>query len=244
MPDSKYTNYVNETSWREGSLNTIVITLCSAAHFAGQNVLYAVKLNQWKLRITQSYDVGIQSKSRSHYRICCCFLAALVKEEIFCRLFCSVDCFVVIFIRFYFFNALLSDNSSNTVNVLGHKYIYAHERKLRKIRTSMLNDSPERTTRERSPCSPYLNPNNTTKGVISVTPNENFIFLFIEYVAHTKIASTTGEENRTMSQLIFNPKTNREFKKWRRKRQWQHHKSMIWLVEWEKIIVPHVWHAF
>ena len=37
---------------------------------------------------------------------------------------------------------------------------------------------------------------------------------------------------------------NREFKIWRRQRQRQRHKSMIWLVEWRKIIVPHVWHAF
>ena len=33
-------------------------------------------------------------------------------------------------------------------------------------------------------------------------------------------------------------------KKWRRRRQRQCHKSMIWLVEWEKIIVLHVRHAF
>ena len=34
----------------------------------------------------------------------------------------------------------------------------------------------------------------------------------------------------------------RVFKKWLR--QWQRHKSMIWLVEWGKIIVLHVRHAF
>ena len=37
---------------------------------------------------------------------------------------------------------------------------------------------------------------------------------------------------------------NREFKIWRRQSQRQRHKSMIWLVEWRKIIVRHVWHAF
>ena len=37
---------------------------------------------------------------------------------------------------------------------------------------------------------------------------------------------------------------NREFKKWLRQRQRQRHKSMIWLVEWGKIIVLHVRHAF
>ena len=36
----------------------------------------------------------------------------------------------------------------------------------------------------------------------------------------------------------------REFKIWRRQRQRQRHKSMIWLGEWRKIIVPHVQHAF
>ena len=39
-------------------------------------------------------------------------------------------------------------------------------------------------------------------------------------------------------------KRNREFKKWRRQRPWQRHESMIWLVEWRKIIVLHVRHAF
>ena len=34
------------------------------------------------------------------------------------------------------------------------------------------------------------------------------------------------------------------FKKWRRQRQRQRHKSMIWLVEWGKITVLHVRHAF
>jgi len=37
---------------------------------------------------------------------------------------------------------------------------------------------------------------------------------------------------------------NREFKIWRRQRQRKRHKSMIWLVEWRKIIVLHVRHAF
>ena len=37
---------------------------------------------------------------------------------------------------------------------------------------------------------------------------------------------------------------NRELKIWRRQRQRQRHKSMIWLVEWRKIIVLHVQHAF
>ena len=37
---------------------------------------------------------------------------------------------------------------------------------------------------------------------------------------------------------------NREFKIWRRQRQRQRHKSMIWLVEWREIIVLHVRHAF
>ena len=37
---------------------------------------------------------------------------------------------------------------------------------------------------------------------------------------------------------------NREFKIWRRQRQRQHHKSIIWLVEWKKIIVLHVHYAF
>ena len=36
----------------------------------------------------------------------------------------------------------------------------------------------------------------------------------------------------------------REFKIWRRQRQRQRHKSMIWLVEWRKIIVLPVRHAF
>ena len=36
----------------------------------------------------------------------------------------------------------------------------------------------------------------------------------------------------------------RELKIWRRQRQRQRHKSMIWLVEWRKIIVLHVRHAF
>ena len=36
----------------------------------------------------------------------------------------------------------------------------------------------------------------------------------------------------------------REFKIWRRQRQRQRHKSMIWLVEWRKTIVLHVRHAF
>ena len=36
----------------------------------------------------------------------------------------------------------------------------------------------------------------------------------------------------------------REFKIWRRQSQRQRHKSIIWLVEWRKIIVRHVWHAF
>ena len=35
-----------------------------------------------------------------------------------------------------------------------------------------------------------------------------------------------------------------EFKIWRRQRQRQRHKSMIWLVVWGKIIVLHVQHAF
>ena len=37
---------------------------------------------------------------------------------------------------------------------------------------------------------------------------------------------------------------NREVKIWRQQRQLQCHKSMIWLVEWRKIIVLHVRHAF
>ena len=36
----------------------------------------------------------------------------------------------------------------------------------------------------------------------------------------------------------------REFKKWRRQRQQQHHKLRVWLVERRKIIVLHVRHAF
>ena len=36
----------------------------------------------------------------------------------------------------------------------------------------------------------------------------------------------------------------RELKIWRRQRRRQRHKSMIWLVEWRKIIVLHVQHAF
>jgi len=36
----------------------------------------------------------------------------------------------------------------------------------------------------------------------------------------------------------------RELKIWRQQRQQQRHKSMIWLVEWRKIIVLHVRHAF
>ena len=35
-----------------------------------------------------------------------------------------------------------------------------------------------------------------------------------------------------------------EFKKWRRARRRQRHKSMIWLVEWIKKVVLHVRHAF
>ena len=35
----------------------------------------------------------------------------------------SSDCFVVIFFSFYFLNALQSDNNSNRVYVLGHKYV-------------------------------------------------------------------------------------------------------------------------
>ena len=35
----------------------------------------------------------------------------------------------------------------------------------------------------------------------------------------------------------------REFKQGRRQRQRQHEKTMIWLVEWWKIIVLHVRHA-
>ena len=37
---------------------------------------------------------------------------------------------------------------------------------------------------------------------------------------------------------------NGEFKKWRRHRQRQRHKSMLWLVERRKIIVLHVRHTF
>ena len=37
---------------------------------------------------------------------------------------------------------------------------------------------------------------------------------------------------------------SREFKKWRRQRPRQRHKSMIWMVEWGKIILLHMWHAF
>ena len=37
---------------------------------------------------------------------------------------------------------------------------------------------------------------------------------------------------------------NGEFKIWRRQRQRQRHRSIIWLVEWRKIIVLHVRHAF
>ena len=35
----------------------------------------------------------------------------------------SLECFVVIFFSFYFLNALQSDNNSNRVYVLGHKYV-------------------------------------------------------------------------------------------------------------------------
>ena len=37
---------------------------------------------------------------------------------------------------------------------------------------------------------------------------------------------------------------SREFKIWRRQRQRQRHKSMIWLAVWKKIIVLHVQHAY
>ena len=40
----------------------------------------------------------------------------------FCPLNCS-DCFFVIFLSFYFLNALQKDINSNRVYVLGHKYV-------------------------------------------------------------------------------------------------------------------------
>ena len=43
---------------------------------------------------------------------------------------------------------------------------------------------------------------------------------------------------------FFIIKNIREFKKWRRQRQRQGQKSMIWLVEWRKIMMLHVQHAF
>ena len=52
------------------------------------------------------------------------------------------------------------------------------------------------------------------------------------------IHSLGSMERVTSQQLI------REFKIWRRQRQRQRHKSMISLVEWRKMIVLHVRHAF
>ena len=46
------------------------------------------------------------------------------------------------------------------------------------------------------------------------------------------------------TKLALSPSANREFKKWRGQRPRQHHKSMIRLAEWGKIIVLHVRHAF
>jgi len=42
----------------------------------------------------------------------------------------------------------------------------------------------------------------------------------------------------------FTSTTIREFKIWRRQRQRRRHESMIWLVEWRKLIVVQVRHAF
>ena len=46
------------------------------------------------------------------------------------------------------------------------------------------------------------------------------------------------------TKLALSPSANGEFKKWRGQRPRQHHKSMIWLAEWGKIIVLHVRHSF
>ena len=55
------------------------------------------------------------------------------------------------------------------------------------------------------------------------------------------LSNPPPEEQASSAPVAFN---TRDFKIWRRHLQWQHHKSMIWLVEWRKIIVLHVRHGF
>ena len=71
------------------------------------------------MRIKKSYDVSSQSKCGSHYSVCCRSLEAFnFVKEIFLTVLLSF------FSVFIFSMPFESDNNSNKVFVLGHKYIF------------------------------------------------------------------------------------------------------------------------
>ena len=77
----------------------------------------------------------------------------------------------------------------------------------------------------------------------ALTQQQSGIKHWVTKLYSFKLILKVPVEDRPLG-LLSASSGNSEFKKWRRQRGQRRHKSMIWLVEWGKIIVLHVQQDF